>query len=49
MYGLVARIESTILYAIVKMKWVMVLQHSAPLKKKKLVQSLLDQTPSHML
>ena len=45
MYGLVAGIESAILYAIVEIKWVIVLRRPDPLKKKKLAQSLLE--PSH--
>src|ERR1700691_6166702 len=42
MNGLVVGIESVMLYAIVEMKWVVILQHPAPLKKNKLAQILLD-------
>ena len=44
MYGLVAGIESAMLYAIVEMKWLIVLRRPAALKKKKLAQSLLDRS-----
>ena len=42
MYGLVAGTESAMLYAIVEIKWLIMLRRPAALKKKKLAQSLSD-------